>query len=490
MLQWLLQEQPPHFITQAITLWMLLRAVGRVWSEASNLQFSPPMLSLAVQVMPISQAYMQLQVPAPGEAATSDTSSNSSTRSNSQSTRASFETLQKAISDYQGLVMGAVLFTECDRERGRLREPLPADVEALQKQLLFGPASHVAAMKLTAACRYLHAKHSRRLEKKKQERRQQRQQQQQQQRSGYRRAPRSSSSNGGGQGSTNSSSNSRHGFNRASAATAAAEACLAKESAFAVPLFPDHEPMAAVLGENAVATFCRAMDAGGSAKGGLMVQIKACIDILGGVGRSLGVYDGIPTAPAARASSQQQVMQSAPRSGAGAGASSGGGSSSSRGRGSGGSSSTNSSGGASNTTSSSSASGGWNSAMLTSAPCLQLLLELLALLVAEGELRVVAMCVDLLDSVLTGAPKAERRVFISARGGLLVKVLGLVVQAAKEQQQQQQGVQQEDRDRASLERVTADVLHCMLAAVRGASGEDVSCEWGNHCWVWGYVVVS
>ena len=432
---------------------------------------------------------MQLQVPALGEAATSGTSSSSS-----RSTKASLETLRNAIMRYQGIVMTAVLFSECDRVKG-LRAPLPADVEALQKQLLFGPASHVAVVKLTAACRYLHAKHSRMLEKKQQERRQQRQQQ----RSDCRRALRSSISNGGGQGSSSSSSNGRHGPNRASAA-AAADVCGAKESACAMLLPPDHELMAAVLGENAVATFCRAIDAGGSGMRGLMLEMIACFDILAGANEKQGVYDGISTAAAACASSQQQVIRSAPRSGAGA-SSGGGSSSSSRGCGSGGSSSArssgrggsssmNSSGGASNTTSSSSSSGsgsgGWNSAMLRSAPCMQLLLELLALLVAEadGELQLVAKCVTLLDSVMDGAPKAEKEVFLSARGGLLVQVFGLVVQAAKEtQQQQEQGVQQEGRDVGSLEGVTSNVLRCMLTSLEGASREaDVSCESGSFCW--------
>ena len=459
------------------------------------------MLSLADQVMPIGQAYTQLQVPAPGEAATSNTSSNSSngnssTGSSSQSTKANFETLQKAVSCYQYIIMTAVQFREDNRIAG-LQGPLPADVEALQKQLLFGPVSHVAAVKLTAACRYLHAKHSRRLEKQQQERRQQ-----QQQRGGCRRAPRGSSSSAGGQGS--SSSTCRQGSNGASAAAAGVR--LAEVTACAMLLPSDHELMAAVLGENAVATICRDIDARGPASSDLMTEILACMKLLE---KKVGVSDGIPTAAAAAgARSQEQMVQSAARSGAGA--SSSGGSSSSRGSssgggcssrnsGSGGSSSSRSSGrggsssksssGVISSTNSSSGSGCWNSAMLKSAPGMQLLLELLALLVAEaeGELQTVANCVMLLGKVLTGALEAERWVFLSARGGLLVRVFALVVQVIKEtQQQQQQGLQQQGVKRARLEMVADTVVHCMLAAVAGASGgEDVVCEFGSLCRVYG-----
>ena len=248
MLQWLLQHQPPHFITQATTLWKLLRALGTVWAAASQVQSSSPLLSLAVQVMPIGQAYMQLQVPTPGEAATGDASSNRNSSSSRQSTKASFETLQKAISRYQSLVMTNILFSEFYRV-GWLQGPLPAVVQALQKQLLFGPASHVAAVKLTAACRYLHDKHGKSHQ----------QQRHQQQRGGRRRASSSRvtssswsrSGSDGGQGSSSSSStssSSRHVPDRIS------EECLAKESASSILLPPDHELIAAVLGENAVAT--------------------------------------------------------------------------------------------------------------------------------------------------------------------------------------------------------------------------------------------
>ena len=175
------------------------------------------------------------------------------------------------------------------------------------------------------------------------------------------------------------------------------------------------------------------------------------------VRNEVGVSDGIPTAPAALPSNQQQAMQSAPRSGAGASSSS--------------SRSTSRSSVSASSTNSSSGSGGWNSTMLRSAPGMQLLLELLALLVAEAEGEFpVTMCLQLLERVMAGAPKAEKQAFLSAGGALLVQVLGLVVQAAMEAQQQKQGVQQEERERAMVTGVAANVLHCRHSAC--AKGEE------------------
>ena len=445
MLHWLLHHQPPHFITHASTLWQLLLHLGRVWVRASKpLHGCSAMLSLATKVMPIGQAYLQLQVAAPAEAAASDTSDtsnrrssnlDSSTRSSSQSIQASYETLQTAITRYQTLVMAAVLV------HGSYDMQLPADVEALRIQLLFGPVPCVAAVQLTAACRYLQAEHLTRL-------------QQQQRRGGRRRTPRNQAS------SSSSSSSSRQVSSRAltaaAPAAAAAEVCLARESACGLLLPPDHELMAAVLGENAVAAVCRDIHAGFLPRSDLMKEMLTCIYLLG-----------------------KSVFESVLFSGAGAGASSSGnsrgGSSSSGGGGRSSSRGSNSS--STSTNSSSSSSGGSICTILQTAPGMQLLLELLALLIAESEeeLPAVAWCAQLLARVVVGAPKAERRLFLSARGGLLVQVFGLVVHALRGEEQQ--GVQQQGGAEGGLEAVISYVLHCMLILVDGASGaEDVRGE--------------
>ena len=87
---------------------------------------------------------------------------------------------------------------------------------------------------------------------------------------------------------------------------------------------------------------------------------------------------------------------------------------------------------------------------LGSAAGLQLLLEVNGLLVAEGDLTaaVQIQAFDLLLNSITGVTEAERRIFLAARGGLLVKVLQLGLQAdweRKQQQQQLEGVVDPDK---------------------------------------------
>ena len=76
---------------------------------------------------------------------------------------------------------------------------------------------------------------------------------------------------------------------------------------------------------------------------------------------------------------------------------------------------------------------------LGSAAGLQLLLEGIGLLIAEGNgTKAVTDAFDLLLKSVTGVTEAERRVFLAARGGLLVQVFQLGLQADGERQQQQQ----------------------------------------------------
>ena len=84
---------------------------------------------------------------------------------------------------------------------------------------------------------------------------------------------------------------------------------------------------------------------------------------------------------------------------------------------------------------------------LGSAAGLQLLLEVIGLLVAEGDRTgAVQEAFDLLVNSVETSIEAERRVLLTARGGLLVKVFQLGLQTDWERQQQQlEGVVERDK---------------------------------------------
>ena len=120
---------------------------------------------------------------------------------------------------------------------------------------------------------------------------------------------------------------------------------------------------------------------------------------------------------------------------------------------------------------------------LASAAGLQLLLEVMGLLVADDYRTGTALmqAYDLLLSSIMGVTEAERQVFLAARGGLLVQVLrvGLQANGEREQQQQQQleGVVEADKGAMILD--ILNITAMLVAESPAAPGERAIGETGG-----------
>ena len=291
--------------------------------------------------------------------------------------------------------------------------PMPAEADGLRMQLLVGPGTEPALLQLTAACRSLHSQHTAK------QRKCRRSADMGMAGASSRRHSRSSKPRGESSSSCSSTSQSS---NRVAGQSA-------KEEAASLLLPPDHQLMEAQCGERSVAAIEAFMRSAASPVE-FYKHIGWCVDVLGesAVARweqrqSTEMLHIPESTPAALHASAQLFC-------------------------------------------------------LGSAAGLQLLLEALGLLIAEGNHTgpLLHSVYRLLISSILHVTKAERRVFLAARGGLLVQVLQLGLQADWEGQQQQlEGVMEVGKKGAMVfcvwQVVSMLVADSPAVATHGETGE-------------------
>ena len=351
LLQWLASTSPSTFLSLSHASLYLLGSVGVLFFKFPQAHAYPAMLSLALKVLPITNIYMALQPPPSRHTA------------NSSSSRFSFELVQRIAAPNDCVFGEGLLNLESE---ATLHVTMSAEAQGLHRQLLVGPGTQAALLRLTAACRLLHSQHT-----AKQKQRQQ---------------GNCSSAHMGMAGASsrrcNRSSKPRNGGNpscSSSSQTSNRSACQsAQDEAASLLLPPDHELVIVQCGERSVAALEAVMKKDCS-RVDFASQISCCVCVLG------ESADARWQKPAALHVSGEPSC-------------------------------------------------------LGSAAGLQLLLEVIGLLVAEGNCTgtVQIDAFQLLLSSVTGVTEAEKRVFLAARGGLLVQVLRLGLQADWERQQQQQ----------------------------------------------------
>ena len=368
LLQWLASSSPSTFLSLSLASWYLLDSVGLLFFRFPQAHAYPAMLSLALKVLPIT-SYMASQPPPFRRAANS-------------SSRSSLEALRRAAARINCLFSRGLL----NLSNATLHATMSAEAWVLRTQLLVGPATQAALLRLTAACRLLHLQHTAK-------------QKQRQQRScrstdmgmagaGSRSYNRSNKPRGGSSASCSSFSQGSNSSPGQSAQDEAANLLLP----------PDHQLMVAQLGDHSVAASEVYMRTDGSEVDPSFARhIVQCVYVLGGSADACWKQRQLRASN--KASQRAEVTPAALHASV-------------------------------------------EPFCLGSAAGLQLLLEVIGLLVADGNrIGAVIEAFDLLLNSLAGASEAERRVFLTARGGLLVRVLQLGLQADwKKQQQQLKGV--------------------------------------------------
>ena len=253
-----------------------------------------------------------------------------------------------------------------------LHATMSAEARGLRTQLLLGPGTDAALLQLTAACQSLHSQHTAK--------------QKQRQRGNC------SSADAGTAGPSSRSysrSSKSRGGSRPSCSYPSPTSAQGEAASLLLP--PDHQLMVAQFGERSVAaleaylkTECTGTD--------FTRHIACCVDVLGESAEAR--WEQQPPRASNEISRRSFVAPAALHKSV-------------------------------------------DTSCLGSAAGLQLLLEVIGLLVAEGNHTgaVIEACALLLNSA-TGVTEAERRVFLAARGELLVQVFQLGLQ---QQQQQCQG---------------------------------------------------
>ena len=363
LLQWLATSSPPTFLSLSQTSWCLLDSVGTLFFTFPQAHAYPAMLSLALKVMPITNTYIALPPP-PSERA-----------AKGSSFRSSCETLRLMAARYHCLFGTGLLDLMPDTT---LHAAIPAEAQGLRTQLLVGPGTESALLRLTAACRSLHSQHTAK----------QKELQQQSCRSADMGTTRASSRNHSRShkpktGSSTSCSNPSN-----SSVSSAAQ-----DEAASLLLPPDHQLMVAQFGECSVAALeAYWKEEGSELNFSTVEQIAHYVGVLGKSAEARSerpafneIHRRTEVTPAAAHASAEPPC-------------------------------------------------------LGSAAGLQLLLEVIGLLVAEGDCTgaVQIKTFDLLFKSVAAITPAERQVFLTARGGLLVQVFQLGLQADWERHQQLQ----------------------------------------------------
>ena len=379
LLQWLANIRPPAFLLLSRATWYLLGSVALLFFRFPQAHAYPAMLSVALKVLPITSTYMALQPPSSRRAA------------NSSSSRSSFDALRYTAARNNFLFGVGLLNPMSD---AALHATMSAEARDLRTQLLVGPGTESALLRLTAACRSLHSQHTVK--------------QKQQQQGNY------SSADMDTAGASSRSNKARRG---SSCAT------FAQEQAAILLLPPDHEPMVVQFGECSVAaieafmkTECSGVDFP------IASQLASCLNCLRepaevcwqqrqSAASNQMFYDPESTPAALHASIEPFC--------------------------------------------------------LGSVAGLQLLLETIGLLVAEGTHTGTGLveAFGLLSDSVTGVTEAERRVFLTARGGLLVQVLRLGLQVDWGWELQQP----EEKGRGSLAVSVLRVMGMLVAEDSGVS---------------------
>ena len=363
LLQWLASTRPPTFLSLSLASWCLLGSVGELFFKFPQAHAYPAMLSLALKIVPITNTYIAMQ-PTPSRHA-----------ANSSSSQPSFEALQRTAAQcncWFGIRLLHLMSLET------LHATMSPAAKGLRRQLLVGPGTQAALLRVTAACGSLHLQHTTR-----QKERSCRSADMGTTGASSHSHSRSNKPRGGSSASCSSSSQSSNSSAGRSAQDEAADLLLP----------PDHQLMVAQFGVPSVA----ALEVGMKAERGHMAfaNIWWCVDVLRESadtrwppGQPVGA-NGVFLEPEGTLAALHASVEPF---------------------------------------------------CLGSAAGLQVLLEVIGLLVAEGDRTggMQSQAYLLLLHSIAGATEAERRVFLAARGGLLVQVLRLGLQAEWEREQRQQ----------------------------------------------------
>ena len=402
LLQWLASSSPSTFLSLALASWYLLDSVGLLFLRFPQAHAYPAMLSLALKVLPVTNTYIALQPP-------------SSRRAANSSSRSSFEALRCTAARMNCLFSTGLLNLS---DATLQSATMSGEARGLRTQLLVGPATQAALLRLTAACRLLHSQHT-----AKQKQRQQR----------------SCRSTDMGTAGTSSHSHSRSNKPRGGRSPSCSSSSQsnnssagqsAQDDAASLLLPPDHGVMVAQFGERSVAALEAYMRTEGTGVDFAFArQIVQCVHVLGGSADAC--WEQRQLRASNEISSRAEVTPAALHASV-------------------------------------------EPFCLASAAGLQLLLEVIALLVAEGyRTGAVMEAFGLLLNSVAGVTEAERRVFLSARGGLLVKVFQLGLQADWERQQQQQ---QQLQGVVDTEEGTMVLALLKVMAMFGAENRAAPCD--------------